>query len=414
MNSLDVCRNWMAVPHQKLYNDLHQGRGPATAEPAKRVQAELAQGFFDAVNDLKTGLSKLGGVWQGQAADNAQAAIGGLGPWLELARTAVENTGKATGSQADAFSAAKTAMPKPVEVKSGEDWAPVKGVKNFFGVKTDRQEEEEAAKEAHIRAAQVMSTYSTSSSANVRALPTIAEPPLVAVDEQVTPPPPGPGGGRRPAGAPTRRGGGGGDDQSYPGGVGSGRDGTDPVGPQPQEPREPQRPDQPTGDRPTGDRPVGDRPVGDRPGGVEDPTRVAAVTPSQYSPVPTQGAANVPGNFGPTGGGGGTGGGGFGGGFVGGGFGGSGSGGGAGSGTGNQVGRGGAAGVGGSPQVPASRTGSPGAGRAGQFMQQAAPAGAARPGEEDEEHENQYVLDSDEIFVDDRLVAPPVIGEHQE
>ncbi|MCK2241294.1 MULTISPECIES: PPE domain-containing protein [unclassified Crossiella] len=394
-NSLDVCRNWLAVPHQKLYDDLQQGRGPATAEPAKKFQAELAQGFFNAVNDLKTGLKTLGGVWQGQAADNAQAAIGGLGPWLELARTAVENSGKATGSQAEAFSTAKTAMPKPVEVKTGEDWAPVKGVKNFFGVKTDRQDEEEAAKEAHLRAAQVMSTYSTSSSANVRALPTISEPPQVAVDEQVTPPPPGPGGRGGRTVAPARRGASGGGDQLRPGGT-SGSDGGIPVAPQQQD-----GPPPPDGTQ--------------RPGtGVDDP-RVAAVTPSQYTPVPSQGTPNVPGNFGPTGSGGVSGGGGgyggFGGGVVGGGFGGATGGPGA---PGNPLGRGGSAGVGGGTQVPAARTGSPGAGRGGQFLQQAAPGGAARPGEEDEEHENQYVLDSDEIFTDDRLVAPPVIGEHQE
>ncbi|HVK20278.1 MAG TPA: hypothetical protein VM677_02850 [Actinokineospora sp.] len=42
---------------------------------------------------------------------------------------------------------------------------------------------------------------------------------------------------------------------------------------------------------------------------------------------------------------------------------------------------------------------------------QPAAAGAGAPGEDDDEHVRKYGIDSDDVFGDDRLVIPPVLGQ---
>ncbi|WP_436492818.1 PPE domain-containing protein [Actinokineospora sp. HUAS TT18] len=50
-------------------------------------------------------------------------------------------------------------------------------------------------------------------------------------------------------------------------------------------------------------------------------------------------------------------------------------------------------------------------GRAAGSLMQPAAAGAGAPGEDDDEHVRKYGIDSDDVFGDDRLVIPPVLGQ---
>ncbi|RJQ76494.1 PPE domain-containing protein [Pseudonocardiaceae bacterium YIM PH 21723] len=410
-NSLYTCQNWMAVPHKQLHDDINNGGGVAAGNQVVDLYKGIAQTFTDTHNDLTTGLKNMGIAWEGSAADEANAAIGALAKWSDAAHNDSTTNQKSAQHQVDTYSKAKSDMPAPVEVTSPEDNGFSKGVKNFFGIKTDHQEQEEKSNEAHIKAAQVMSTYATTSGNNVRNIGDYQAPPQVAV--AVTPPPGYVGTSQRNVGsssrtAPNTTGGSGG------GSTGGSNNAGSTGGPISQ--------------APTGHG--GNTNIGQQGVGVTPPVAQPQPHPTP-APAPHGGGTPIVGTA-PITGGGSTGGARPG--VVRPGAGGAGSAGGgsaaarAGAGAGGAL-RGGAGGVGGlggaaGEGAAGARGGAAGgagaaggrggaaAGKAGQpgqsIMQRANGHG---DGEDDAEHNRKYEIDGSDIFDDDRMVPPAVIGE---
>ena len=362
--------NWLAISHEQLYKEIRSGQGVASARSAEAFYRKLRKEYEDARFDLAEGLKELGAAWEGLAADSAKANIGRFGPWTELAGSSAFSGTTSTVAQSEYYTRARDTMPEPRAVTAMPDNGAIQGIANFFGITTDRQLQEKAAHEAHLRAVDVMRSYAQNSKQTATGFPAFAPPPQVGLEVPgaPVPTPRPPIGGAPPIRGP--RGGqidGGGQQQGGGGGV-----------------ADPQR--EPT---------------------LSDPARRGNVEQQGFHPIPTDPVAQPSprdgGGYSGSGIGGGVAGGvaGWGGGGIGGPGGGSGRGGQPGGGTG----RGGGAAT---PPPAAAQPGRNVTGKPGQsFMQ---PALGSPQREEDTEHTRKYSV-TDDLVGELPKVAPPVIGE---
>ncbi|SDN29577.1 PPE domain-containing protein [Allokutzneria albata] len=174
--------NWLAIPHEQLYKEIRSGRGVATARSAEAFYRKLRKEYEDARFDLAEGLKALGAAWDGLAADSAKANIGRYGPWAELAGSSASSGMTATVAQSDYYTRARDTMPEPRRVTAMPDNGVIQGLANFFGITTDRQLQEKAAHEAHLRAVEVMRSYAQNSKQTATGFPAFAPPPQVGID----------------------------------------------------------------------------------------------------------------------------------------------------------------------------------------------------------------------------------------
>lgn len=450
---------WNGYEHPELYAMINSGPGPAASEPQTTYWASLTEELSQVDETLNTKLSKMGVSWEGKAAESAQSGLTPLAAWAGDAETGSTVMRISSENQADYISDARARMPEPVEVTTP---APSTWDKITAGVSAatgnpgpavqvavqavDHEMQEAAQSEAQQRAVETMRTYDSSSTWNRDTLGTFVAPPDVVVS---TPPPQGgtaghidpaqlqtgslahsgsqttssngytvPTGGSGGVGSlgPT---GGGGTTQPYlpPGGSGS-------VSTPPSVAIPPGSTTTPSGLTPPASLPPSTLPPGQNP----VPNQQFTTNPgpgwqnSPYGPGPGNTNTVPPGGQGPNGPvnagdvarrgmptrgglpGGGNGPGGVGGAGA------------EGSRPNSQLGRGlpgenvvrsgpGAAGAGaaGRGGVAGPRSGAPGAMGGG---------GRRADGEDDDEHfAPDYLLETDDVFGDDRRVAPTVIGE---
>ncbi|MCP3799659.1 PPE domain-containing protein [Allokutzneria sp. A3M-2-11 16] len=363
--------NWLAISHEQLHREIRSGRGVSGARSSEAFYRKLRKEYEDARFDLAEGLKALGAAWEGLAADGAKANIGRFGPWTELSGSSAFSGTTSTVAQSDYYTRARDTMPEPRAVLAMPDNGAIQGIANFFGITTDRQRQEKAAHEAHLRAVDVMRTYAQNSKQTATGFPAFAPPPQVGLDVPGAPVP-------RPrppiGGGPPIRGPRGG---QIDGGNSS------------------------SGQQQGGG---GDQPA------LNDPARRGNVEQQGFQPTPTdpvvQPIARDGGGY--TGSGGGFAGGWGGGGFPGGAAGGGGSAGGGSAGGGQPGGGTGRVGATATPQSAATSAGRNAAGKPGQsFMQ---PALGSPQREEDTEHTRKYSV-TDDLVGELPKVAPPVIGE---
>lgn len=464
---------WRGHSHPELYSMINSGPGAGASDAQTQYWKSLTQELTEIDNDLNKALSNLNASWQGQASDSATTGMTPLQAWAGDARTGSNVMGISTELQADYIASARAAMPKPVPVTTPEPsaWQTAAGIASSMvgnpgpaaqvaQQALDHERQEAAQSAAADKAVDTMNNYESSSRWNSNTLGEFVPPPDVVVS---TPPPagtavaggqigawmtggaapgpdgtgtttttssfttpPGGGGGGNPPPLPGGGGGGGGGGPLPGGGGGGGLpSGTTPnqfappvPPPTPQPPVNlPPSPGPGPGPGPfPGPGPVpgpgpgpgplppgntlpnpGNGPTGGKPGGL--PTG-----PRGGGPLPNFGG--LPG--GPGGGPGGTGGPGSGGlGAFG-----------AdpdGSRSASQLGRGGGTGLvaGEGMGGRGGGAGGPGAGGGRGAGMGGAPMGAGgAQGEEDDEHFSpDYLLETADVFGDDRLVSPAVIGE---
>ncbi|MCP2262098.1 hypothetical protein LX15_005830 [Streptoalloteichus tenebrarius] len=173
-------RNWLAVPHQQIYDDIHSGPGERGAEGAHRRCAAVAAAFAKAERDIAAGLRRLGIAFEGVGAQAALGAAGGLAAWTADARLGAVIAMDLVSEQIDAFTRARDAMPVPSPAGDQEDV--VEEIAGVFDNTADREPVEEAAREAHERAARLMRDYEAESRRVVGAVPVFVPPPDVVVD----------------------------------------------------------------------------------------------------------------------------------------------------------------------------------------------------------------------------------------
>ena len=462
---------WRGYEHPELYDMINKGPGAEASVPQTTYWQNLATELTEVDTELNNKLASLGTRWDGQAAESAQAGLTPLAAWAGDAETGATVMKVSSEDQGQFVSDARSNMPEPVKVTtpapSGWDIAAATGAAllgnpgpalDVANQANDHEAQEAAKDAAEQKAVQTMTTYESSSTWNRNTLGTFVPPADVVVS---TPPPQGhanaviisstttrsvDGGGSnnsgtfsssttsgpngttnvphvttdQPGGSNTGGSGGGGGGTVRPPTVGT------PLPPQTTTPSDvflPPAPNPPvTGPNPfptptpPGPGPNPFPPGGGGPfppfgggdlntgGGGNNAGDIARrPLPLRPTGLPVEGPFGRPGMPGAPGGPGGMPGG---------------PGGGLGAFDGerapSQLGRGGV--LGGAPgEGPVVRSGPGAAGAAGGRGGVNGPMGAGgrrEDGEEDEEHYSpDYLLEEDDVFGDDRRVAPTVIGE---
>jgi len=442
---------WRGYSHEELHKMINSGPGVAASIPLEDKWAALSETLGQIDTTIHEGLTKVGASWEGASADAATAALSPLAAWATDAGQGADTMKASAHLQGGYIADARKEMPEPVQVvteapSTGDKvlgaLAGPAGIMHVVNQQNDHEAEEAAQDNAEQKAITVMNNYQSNSEWNSDTLGQFVPPPKVVID---TPPPSGAGTYNNTsanyvsASSSTYTPSGGGDGTtttswtpppSAPTPVGQapvvpGGTTTPTWTPPPSQPPVTLPPVQPT-PPPGGGLP---QPPGAFPppgsGPIRPPVKGGPVPPGGLRPVANGpgGRPGAPGGFRPggpggpggLGGPGGTGGangpggrGGFGGAPGGPGQGGVGGP----NGPGGQFGRAGGFGPGGANGGfgPGGANG-PG-GRPGQGPGGMGAGGRGGDGEEDGEHKiADYLVETDDVFGDDRMVAPPVIGE---
>lgn len=417
--------------HQQKYQQIHGGSGTGNLSQVAQGWKDSIAKDFDEVEKLLDDAAKQAGVaWEGQAAEAHGQSLGPLTSYVRDSKAVSQSVGDLTARQVDDFAGVRDGMPEPKKVTATDNLAE-KGGAWLLGTETDLQQQEREAKERAQQAKQVYDTYQTSTRYNTSSLPHYPEAPKLNYEAGNNGP--GGGGGRStvPSGTYADTGsdngysgggtggyGGYGSGGSGSGGSGSGS-GSDGYYTQPDsEYYGPGGPDSGSGGH--GDGSDGDDSSGSESAWANPPAGggVGGVPPGMGGAGGAGGGGYGAGGYGGAGGGvvGGAVGG-FGGGGAGSGYGsGYGARGGAGAGAGQSVGAGGRSGMGQAPGAARGGvlggTGAAGGSAGGRGMMGGMGGARGAGGEEDEEHENKYMVETDEAWEDLGLprTAPPVIG----
>ncbi len=455
---------WRGFEHPELYKMINAGPGAKASDPQIEYWKSLSQELTEVDQDLNAKLTQLGSRWEGRAAESATAGLTPLAEWAGDAEMGSNVMRVSAENQGEYIADARAKMPEPVEVttQAPSTWDKIAAgaaaltgnpgpAADVAAQAADHEAQEAAQSEAEQRAVETMTTYESSATWNRETLGTFVAPPDVVVS---TPAPQGSGtasgayvGGTTRSVRPADESGGGSGSKTPPSVQQQPAPGTPQVGPGGSGTTQPGG----TGGSPGGSVPipgVQQPPAGTTPSNVfTPPTTVPGNTfpfpnPTPPAPAPTPGPGpyppgqqflpgtgpflpgqgggdnagdiarralplrpGLPGEAGPFGRPGGPGG------FPG----------GPGAVDGermpSQLGRGGAlgAGVPGEGGVVRNGPGAAGAagGRGAGGVHGPAGAGGRRAdGEEDDEHYSpDYLLENDDVFGDDRRVAPTVIGE---
>lgn len=437
---------WRGYEHPELYKMINTGPGPAASDQQTVYWASLTDELAQIDADLHKALADLNARWEGSASDRANAGMTPLQAWASDAQTGTAVMRISTENQADYISSARAEMPQPVEVTTPAPSAWDVGAAGLSALTgnpgpaaavaaqaIDHERQEAAQAAAAQKAVDTMNVYQTNSTWNAETLGTFVPPPDVVVS---TPLPPGATGGEVGSwiAQPAAPGGTSGTTTSSfttyaPGGGGGGGGLYAPGGSylQPGGPTAPAGSPPPNLPSPTLPSPVGTGPGGYPPGGANTyPVPPAGSLPGRgpaTTGLPPNSKPGTGGGPGPNARGGlpGTGG-------IPGpdgearrplGPGGPGSGGGPGGPEGprasSQAGHGGLAAKGGLAGDGVSGRGGSGGLGGGRGGMTGGPmgAGARGRGEDDDEHFSpDYLLETTDVFGDNRVVSPAVIGEH--
>ncbi|RKT51525.1 hypothetical protein [Saccharothrix australiensis] len=436
--------HYLGYPHEQLKSMVTDNMSPSSANEQGEAWTKIGNTLVDLQNNLTKATEAGKGAWQGKAASAAQGYFTNMAAWSGNAAQGAQLTGNKLYQQSQAAETAKANMPEPVDFSTADAYKMFFSEPNPFkwAETIDKIEQKfEEKQQAHERAAEVMTSMSTSFQESGSTMPAFSPPPPMegtggGTGDSSNPQQPGVGGrpsvpdgpgggtgGTGVAGVPGPGGGG-------PGGGGSGGGNTNQSGWKP--PTGLPLPGPGTGGGPgtgpgdgsgngwvpgPGGRPPG---PGGRPPGLPGGRPPGLPGPGGRPPGLPGGGRGLPGGGGglPGGGGGPGGRGGLPGGMGGpGGMAAAGRGGGFGpggaSGVLGEAGRSGAGGFG--PAGPSAAGGGlAGRGGAGGTGMGAGGMGAGAgkgQGDEDKEHKAaSYLVETEDVFGDGTMVAPPVIG----
>ncbi|MER6988721.1 PPE domain-containing protein [Saccharopolyspora hirsuta] len=412
--------HYLSFEHKEMDRFVKENFDPTAVHDVGRIYHGHGEKFLDFAEQIKQAARKTEQTWQGEAGDAMRAHVTQLADHMAHSGNAAQLTANQIGLQAEAGERAKNSMPEVVEFDMKQE------LKNYFSDPNpftavsranEIVEKQEKSQAAHAEAAQVMSTMEGDFGQAAAQTPAFVPAPRGPEDTGRPPESQLPIGSVDPSTSISG---------STPSGTHSAW-----AGSTPSPSGSSSVPSSNLGGSTPPVPPSSTNPVWTTPGGSVPDTRWnpqtgkwerrnpyngnwAPLPPNQQRPGPGGGVGRSGGPGGGTGRLGGAGGigrpGGLGGGV--GRLGGLGAG-----GAGNQLGAGGRAGVGGLGAAGSAGVGGSGSagGRGGAGMAGAGAAGRGQGGrsEEDDEHENKYVLDTEEAWEDLGLpkVAPPVFGE---
>lgn len=181
--------------HPELYKMINSGPGVAASIPVEQGWKKIKETLAQIDDDLHTALSKMGAGWESDAADAAQGALSPLAQWAGYAEQGSGTMESSARLQGEFIADARKKMPEVVPVTTekpgfmdmavGALTGPV-GMAHVVGQQIDHERQEAAADNAAALAVKVMEDYQSDSRWNSSTLGEFPDPPQVVID---TPPP---------------------------------------------------------------------------------------------------------------------------------------------------------------------------------------------------------------------------------
>ncbi|NGY62115.1 PPE domain-containing protein [Lentzea sp. NEAU-D13] len=200
--------------HPELYKMINSGPGVSASIPVEQGWKTIAATLAQIDGDLHQALGKMGADWESDAADAAQGALSPLAQWAGFAEQGATTMESSARLQGEYIADARKKMPEVVPVTTekpgfmdmavGALTGPV-GMAHVVGQQLDHEKQEAAADNAAAQAVKVMEDYQSDSRWNSSTLGEFPQPPQVVID---TPPPADTGTGSTrvgytPTGAPS-------------------------------------------------------------------------------------------------------------------------------------------------------------------------------------------------------------------
>ncbi|WP_394615008.1 PPE domain-containing protein [Lentzea sp. JNUCC 0626] len=181
--------------HPELYKMINSGPGVSVSIPVEAGWKKIAATLAQIDTDLHEGLKKMGADWESDASDVAQGALSPLAQWAGFAETGATTMESSARLQGEYIADARKKMPEVVPVTTekpgmldmavGALTGPV-GMAHVVGQQIDHERQEAAADNAAAQAVKVMEDYQSDSRWNSSTLGDFPTPPTVVID---TPPP---------------------------------------------------------------------------------------------------------------------------------------------------------------------------------------------------------------------------------
>ncbi|MFD5828982.1 PPE domain-containing protein [Lentzea sp. NPDC060358] len=181
--------------HPELYKMINSGPGVSASIPVEQGWKAIAATLAQIDGDLHTGLAKMGAGWESDAADAAQGALSPLAEWAGFAETGATTMESSARLQGEYIADARKKMPEVVpvttekpgllDIAAGALTGPV-GMAHVVSQQLDHERQEAAADNAAAQAVKVMEDYQSDSRWNSSTLGEFPNPPQVVID---TPPP---------------------------------------------------------------------------------------------------------------------------------------------------------------------------------------------------------------------------------
>lgn len=171
---------YMGHDHKALKGMVTDNMAPSTANEQGEAWTKIGNTLAQLQTDLTSATNASKGAWQGAAAESAQGYFTNVATWSGNAAQGAQLTGNKLYSQSTAAEQAKNAMPEPVEFSTADAY------KMFFSepnplkwaATIDQIEQKfEEKQQAHERAAEVMTTMSTSFQESGSTMPAFSPPP---------------------------------------------------------------------------------------------------------------------------------------------------------------------------------------------------------------------------------------------
>jgi hypothetical protein len=190
---------WMGLDHEAIYNMINSGGGPAVSGPPASFWGTLSSGLNEISSKLHEKLATLNVGWEGMSSENAIAGMSPLKDWAGKAENGSDVMKTSYELQGNYVGDARAEVPKPVKVTTPapSGWAVAGAVLSAAGGNlgpaavvasqaADHEGQERAQDEAARKAVQAMQKYQSSSDWNADTLGRFEEPPKLVV---ATPPP---------------------------------------------------------------------------------------------------------------------------------------------------------------------------------------------------------------------------------
>ncbi|MEV6240031.1 PPE domain-containing protein [Lentzea sp. NPDC051838] len=186
---------YQGYDHPELYKMINSGPGVSASIPVEQGWKTIKDTLAQIDGDLHAALAKMGAGWESDAADAAGAALSPLAEWAGFAEKGSGTMESSARLQGEFIADARKKMPEPVPVTTekpglldvglGVLTGPV-GMAHVVGQQMDHEKQEAAADNAAAQAVKVMEDYQSDSRWNSSTLGEFPEPPKVVID---TPPP---------------------------------------------------------------------------------------------------------------------------------------------------------------------------------------------------------------------------------